>query len=49
MDNEKENLKEEVQVVDNFNWIVPECCREGWKSCPHTVRRQKTSKRNIGL
>jgi len=50
MNNEKENLKkEEVLVIDNFNWIIPDCCREGWKSCPHVVKRQKTSKHNIGL
>lgn len=35
--------------VDQFNWIVPQCCREGWESCPHTVKRQKKVKTNIGL
>lgn len=48
--NEKEiKSQEEVQVVDNFNWIVPECCREGWASCPHVVKREKPKKKNIGL
>jgi len=39
----------EVIEVDNFNWKIPECCTEGWESCPHVVRRDKPSKRNIGL
>lgn len=49
MNNEKEiKRKEEVQV-NNFNWIVPECCREGWASCPHVLKREKPKKKNIGL
>ena len=36
--------------VNNFNWIVPECCREGWDSCPHVVNRDRVkTKKNIGL
>lgn len=47
---EKENLKkEEVQVVDNFNLVIPECCREGWDSCPHVVKPYKKTKTNVGL
>lgn len=29
---------------------IPECCREGWDSCPHVVNREiKKKKKNIGL
>lgn len=28
---------------------IPECCREGWDSCPHVVQPIKKRKRNIGL
>lgn len=49
MYNEKENLKKEEVLTKIISWQIPECCREGWKSCPHVVKRQKISKRNIGL
>lgn len=29
--------------------VIPECCREGWDSCPHVPRRQKKAKKNIAL
>lgn len=32
-----------------FDWQVPECCREGWKSCPHVLKKERTHKTNIGL
>lgn len=36
--------------TDRFNWQVPECCREGWDSCPHVVNRDVKPKRtNVGL
>lgn len=42
--------KPEIKEVDHFVWQVPICCREGWESCPHVVKKQKTqSKTNIGL
>lgn len=47
--NEKENIKKEEVLVQNLNWKIPECCLENWDSCPHVVKRQKASKRNIGL
>lgn len=29
---------------------IPECCREGWDSCPHVLKREPfRSKKNIGL
>lgn len=45
----KEKIEPVKLEVDNFNWIIPECCREDWSSCPHVVRRTKPSKRNVGL
>ncbi len=29
--------------------LIPQCCREGWASCKHTVKQHKPTKRNIGL
>lgn len=29
---------------------IPECCREGWESCPHVVNRPTVpAKRNIAV
>jgi hypothetical protein len=28
---------------------IPDCCREGWKNCPHVVGKQKPIKRNIAV
>lgn len=29
---------------------IPECCREGWESCPHAMRREPVRiKTNPGL
>ena len=43
--------KEETKIleVDRFIWQVPICCREGWDSCKHSVKKEKPHKRNIGL
>lgn len=51
MNNEKENLKKEEEVLSNktLTLIIPECCREGWDSCTHCVKPQKKVKRNVGL
>ena len=46
---EKQPKSEEVLEVDNFNWIVPECCRAGWASCPHVVRPLTPPRHNIAL
>lgn len=46
MENESEP---EIIEVDNFNWIVPTCCIEGWPTCPHVAKPQKPIKNNIGL
>ena len=49
MEDKEKNQEAKILEIDNFNWIVPECCREGWDSCTHVVKRQKKSKNNIGL
>lgn len=41
-----ENAKGEIDFVSA---IIPQCCREGWDSCPHVPKRFKQSKTNIGL
>lgn len=28
---------------------IPQCCREGWETCKHLVKKQKKVKTNIGL
>lgn len=38
-----------ITEVEQFNWIVPQCCTEGWASCPHVPKKQKQVKKNIGL
>lgn len=30
-------------------WQLPECCKENWESCPHTVKRQSKKRTNKGL
>jgi len=39
----------EIKEVDNFNWQIPQCCIEGWSSCPHVLKKQQKIKRNIGI
>lgn len=39
-----EEPKEELPSI-----IIPECCREGWESCPHVAKPIKKTKTNIGL
>jgi hypothetical protein len=29
--------------------IIPECCREGWDSCPHVPKKQRKAKKNVGI
>ncbi len=31
------------------SFLIPECCREGWESCTHVVKRQKPGRKNIAL
>ena len=51
---EKENFdkKEEESPVREISYSdikIPDCCTEGWKSCPHVVKRPKKEKTNIAL
>lgn len=41
--------KEKPIEIDQFSWVIPQCCREGWKSCPHVPKRQRKTKTNVGL
>lgn len=35
---------------DELIVYIPECCREGWESCPHVINnKQKPEKKNIAL
>lgn len=49
MNYEEEKKQKEILETDIHNWRVPDCCREGWANCPHTVKRQKIKRINIGL
>lgn len=50
MENEKEKRRQEVfKKEEPFIWKIPDCCREGWESCPHVPKKQKKVKTNIGL
>lgn len=52
MDNENKETEErgqEILEINPFNIIIPDCCREGWDSCPHVPKKKKPIKNNIGL
>lgn len=51
MQNEQEKRKEEAEVLDDerMRIIIPQCCREGWDSCPHVLKKQRITKKNVGL
>jgi hypothetical protein len=34
---------------ERMNVIIPQCCREGWDTCPHVPKKQRKSKTNVGL
>ena len=43
---------QEAKVLDpeEVIWIVPQCCREGWDTCKHVIKRDKKPRKgNIGL
>lgn len=42
-------MTEEPIEISSDTMIIPECCREGWESCPHVVNRKEKIKSNIGL
>ena len=35
--------------AQSFSFIIPECCRELWDSCPHVVKKERPKKQNVGL
>ena len=39
----------EVLNENRTNVIIPECCREGWPSCPHGVKKKGRVRKNVGL
>lgn len=45
----KSEPEPEIKVIDVTNIQIPLCCKEGWKSCPHVLPKQKPTRRNIGL
>jgi hypothetical protein len=46
---EKEPQEPEIRVIDPLLMIIPDCCKEGWESCKHVVRKPKPKKSNVGL
>lgn len=50
---ENKTEKDIKKVPDNskgfVNLIIPICCREGWDSCPHVVKKVRQKKQNVGL
>lgn len=38
-----------VKVIGYEDIKIPDCCREGWPSCPHVIKQPKPVKKNIGL
>lgn len=42
-------MKKEQPKPKEFKMIIPQCCREGWDSCPHVAKKQKRIKQNVGL
>lgn len=51
MQNEQEKKAEEAPILeDKFVQImIPICCREGWDSCKHCVKKPKKLKSNVGV
>ena len=42
-------MSEEIREIGYEDIKIPECCREGWENCPHTVKKPKKVKRQIAL
>lgn len=45
----RKDNKPEINEIDPIKFLIPDCCREGWDSCRHVVKKQKPAKKNIGL
>lgn len=39
----------DVIRVESCHFLIPECCKEGWESCPHVIKKEKPRRNNIGL
>lgn len=48
-DKKEISYNEKVVVGETLTFLIPQCCREGWDSCKHVVKRQKKIKTNVGL
>ncbi len=51
MENQEQKKIDDIPIIeiDQFTWQIPECCREGWPSCPHVLKKQRPIKNNIGM
>lgn len=49
MQNDQEERQEEAKVLGPENLIIPQCCIEGWDTCPHVLKKERITKRNVGL
>lgn len=45
----EEKQESKVIEIERTQFKIPECCREGWESCPHVAKEQRKSKQNVGL
>ena len=39
----------EIKEPELIEIVIPQCCREGWDSCPHTPKRKEQKRKNIAL
>ncbi len=46
---EMEIVEPKPIIIGPENMIIPDCCREGWDTCPHIPKKQRKIKRNVGL
>lgn len=44
-----EQPNSEIKEVRIEDIKIPECCREGWKTCKHVVKKEKPKRVNKGL
>ena len=50
MDGEEKKTEAEIlETEDVVRIMIPLCCKEGWDTCPHTVKYPKKRKPNIGI
>lgn len=52
-DDEHNRIQKEFPVPvipkEQIEFIIPQCCREGWDSCVHVAKKRKKTKQNVGL